>query len=70
MSPGVIFSLGRKASSTWSVIIWFFMPRVYTWITGRRPNDPKPPMAIVGFVILIMTYVGTSFLIGSSHSFR
>ncbi|WP_169703365.1 hypothetical protein [Candidatus Kuenenia stuttgartiensis] len=29
----------------------------------------KPPLAIVGFFILMMTYIGTSFVIGSSHSF-
>ncbi len=58
------------AKVVWSVIIWFFYAtclHLDYWPEARRL---KPPMAIVGFLILLMTYVGTSFLIGSSHSFR
>ena len=58
------------AKVVWSVIIWFFYAtclHLDYWPAAKRF---KPPMAIFGFFILLMTYVGTSFLIGSSHSFR
>ena len=58
------------AKVVWSVIIWFFYATCLHLDYWQEAKRFKPPMAIVGFVILIMTYVGTSFLIGSSHSFR
>jgi len=57
------------AKLLWSVIIWFFYAtciHLDYWPAARKY---KTPLAIVGFVILLTTYVGTSFLIRSSHSF-
>ncbi len=58
------------AKLVWSVIIWFFYATCLHLDYWQEARRFKPPMAILGFVILLMTYVGTSFLIGSSHSFR
>lgn len=58
------------AKVVWSVIIWFFYATCLHLDYWQEAKRFKPPMAIVGFIILLMTYVGTSFLIGSSHSFR
>lgn len=58
------------AKVVWSVIIWFFYATCLHLDYWPEVKWLKPPMAIVGFIILLMTYVGTSFLIGSSHSFR
>ncbi|MCF6159581.1 MAG: hypothetical protein E3K32_13660 [wastewater metagenome] len=58
------------AKILWSVIIWFFYATCIHLDYWPEAKRLKPPMAIVGFGILIMTYVGTSFFIGSSHSFR
>lgn len=58
------------AKVVWSVIIWFFYATCLHLDYWHEAKRYKPPMAILGFFILLMTYVGTSFLIGSSHSFR
>ena len=58
------------AKVVWSVIIWFFYATCIHLDFWPEAKRFKPPMAILGFVILLTTYVGTSFLIGSSHSFR
>lgn len=58
------------AKVVWSVIIWFFYATCLHLDYWQEAKRFKPPLAIVGFLILLMTYVGTSFLIGSSHSFR
>lgn len=58
------------AKVVWSVIIWFFYATCLHLDYWQEAKRYKPSMAIVGFFILMMTYVGTSFLIGSSHSFR
>lgn len=58
------------AKVVWSVIIWFFYATCLHLDYWQEAKRYKPSMAILGFVILLMTYVGTSFLIGSSHSFR
>jgi ABC-type transport system involved in cytochrome c biogenesis permease subunit len=58
------------AKVVWSVIIWFFYATCLHLDYWQEAKKFKPPLAIVGFFILLMTYVGTSFLIGSSHSFR
>lgn len=54
----------------WSVIIWFFYATCLHLDYWQEAKRFKPPMAILGFIILMMTYVGTSFFIGGSHSFR
>ncbi|MFN3531216.1 MAG: cytochrome c biogenesis protein CcsA [Candidatus Brocadia sp.] len=58
------------AKVVWSVIIWFFYATCLHLDYWQDAKRFKPPMAILGFIILLMTYVGTSFFIGSSHSFR
>ncbi|UJS18343.1 MAG: cytochrome c biogenesis protein [Candidatus Jettenia sp.] len=58
------------AKVVWSVIIWFFYATCLHLDYWPEAKWLKPPMAIAGFIILLMTYVGTSFLIGSSHSFQ
>jgi len=57
------------AKVVWSVIIWFFYASCIHLDYWPEAKRFKPPLAIVGFFILMMTYVGTSFVIGSSHSF-
>ena len=57
------------AKVVWSVIVWLFYStciHVDHW-PALRPY--KPHMAVAGFIIMMMTYVGTSFLISSTHSF-
>lgn len=57
------------AKVVWSVIVWLFYAtciHVDHW-PALRPY--KPYMAVIGFLIMMMTYVGTSFLIASTHSF-
>ncbi len=57
------------AKVVWSVIIWFFYATCLHIDYWPEAKKLKPPLAIVGFFILMMTYIGTSFVIGSSHSF-
>jgi ABC-type transport system involved in cytochrome c biogenesis permease subunit len=53
----------------WSVIIWFFYATCIHLDFWYEAKKFKTPLAIVGFVILLTTYVGTSFFARSSHSF-
>ncbi len=58
------------AKLLWSVVIWFFYAtciHLDYWPEASRKF--KTPLALVGFLILLTTYVGTSFLIKSTHSF-
>jgi ABC-type transport system involved in cytochrome c biogenesis permease subunit len=57
------------AKLLWSVIIWFFYATCIHLDYWAEARKFKTPLALVGFVILLTTYVGTSFLIKSSHSF-
>lgn len=58
------------AKLIWSVIIWFFYATCLHLDYWHEAKRFKPPMAITGFIIFIMTYVGTSFFLGGTHSFR
>jgi ABC-type transport system involved in cytochrome c biogenesis permease subunit len=54
----------------WTTIVWFFYSlylhaRLVRGWTGR----PVSAMAIVGFLIVLFTYVGVGFLMKSSHAF-
>lgn len=53
----------------WSVIIWFFYATCIHLDYWPESRKSKMPLALVGFVILLTTYVGTSFFSRSSHSF-
>ena len=53
----------------WSVIIWFFYATCIHLDYWPEARKFKTPLALVGFVILLTTYVGTSFFARSSHSF-
>lgn len=53
----------------WSVIIWFFYATCIHLDFWAEARKFKTPLALVGFAILLMTYVGTSFLLKGSHSF-
>ncbi|MFQ5964373.1 MAG: cytochrome c biogenesis protein CcsA [Candidatus Scalinduaceae bacterium] len=53
----------------WSVIIWFFYATCIHLDFWSEAKWLKTPLAIVGFLILLTTYVGTSFFARSSHSF-
>jgi len=56
----------------WSVILWLFFAAVVHvkyWPSWDRPG-PRAVLGAVGWVVLLVAYVGTSFLFGhSSHSF-
>jgi ABC-type transport system involved in cytochrome c biogenesis permease subunit len=57
----------------WSVILWFhyaaFVHVKYTPSLVDRPGL-RPALAAVGFLLVLVAYVGTSFLFrGSSHAF-
>ena len=57
----------------WSVILWFhyaaFVHLKYTPSLLDRPGL-RPALAAVGFLLVLVAYVGTSFLFrGSSHAF-
>ena len=56
----------------WSVILWLFFAAVVHlkyWPAWNRPR-PRAALAIIGWLVLLVAYVGTSFLFGhSSHSF-
>ena len=63
----IFFGMQRSCGP---VIIWFFYAtclHLDYWPAAKRF---KPLVAMLGFAILIMTYVGTSFFLGGSHSFR
>ncbi len=54
----------------WTVILWLFYStylhaRLRTWWAGR----PLSVMAIAGFAIVMVTYLGVSLFMKSSHSF-
>lgn len=57
------------AKVVWSVIIWLFYSTCIHLDNWPALRPYKPHLAIAGFLIMMMTYVGTSFLISSSHSF-
>ncbi|MBI5532376.1 MAG: cytochrome c biogenesis protein CcsA [Deltaproteobacteria bacterium] len=56
----------------WSVILWLFYSgfvHLRHWPTGNRAA-PKSVLAIVGLVLMLIAYVGTSFFFShGSHSF-
>jgi cytochrome c-type biogenesis protein CcsB len=54
----------------WTVILWLFYSlylhaRLRSWWAGK----PSAVLGIVGFVIVLFTYLGVSLLMKSSHSF-
>ena len=57
----------------WSVILWFhYAAFVHLKLTPSLIDRPwaRPALAAVGFVLVLVAYVGTSFLFrGSSHAF-
>jgi hypothetical protein len=57
----------------WSVILWFhYASFIHVHLTPSLFPRPwvRPTLAIVGFVWVLVAYVGTSFLFGrSSHAF-
>jgi len=56
----------------WSLVAWLFsgaFVHLKYWPAGNAPR-PKAWLALVGFLVVMVTYVGTSFLFRhSSHSF-
>ncbi len=57
------------AKVVWSVIVWLFYSAYIHIDHWPAAKVYKPHLAVAGFLILLMTYVGTSFLIHSTHSF-
>jgi len=57
----------------WSVILWFhYAAFVHVKLTPSFLDRPgaRPALAVVGFVLVLVAYVGTSFFFrGSSHAF-
>jgi len=56
----------------WSVILWLFYSgfiHLRYWPAGARPRV-RGSIALLGFLLLLIAYIGTSFLFGhGSHSF-
>lgn len=57
------------AKVVWSVILWLFYSACIHVDHWPRLKGYKPHLAVVGFLIMFFTYVGTSFFISSSHRF-
>ncbi len=57
------------AKVLWSVIIWFFYATCIHLDYWAEAKKFKAPLALVGFIILLTTYVGTGFFSQSSHRF-
>ncbi len=57
------------AKVVWSVIVWLFYSAYIHIDHWPAAKAYKPHLAVAGFLIVLMTYVGTSFLIKSTHSF-
>jgi ABC-type transport system involved in cytochrome c biogenesis permease subunit len=57
----------------WSVLLWFhYAAFVHVKLTPSLLDRPgaRPALALAGFVLVLVAYVGTSFLFrGSSHAF-
>ncbi len=57
----------------WSVILWFhYASMIHVRLTPSLANQPwvRPALAILGFIWVLVAYVGTSFFFGrSSHAF-
>ncbi len=57
------------AKVVWSVILWLFYSACIHVDHWPATRGYKPHLAVLGFLILFITYVGTSFFISSSHRF-
>ncbi len=57
------------AKVVWSVILWLFYSACIHVDHWPALKGYKPHLAVAGFLILFITYVGTSFFISSTHSF-
>jgi ABC-type transport system involved in cytochrome c biogenesis permease subunit len=54
----------------WTVILWlFYSLYLHARLTSRWSGRPAALLGIIGFVIVIFTYLGVSLLMKSSHSF-
>lgn len=53
----------------WSVIVWFFYATCIHIDYWQEAKRFKPSLSIIGFLIMLTTYVGTSFFSQSSHRF-
>ncbi|HHT9119390.1 MAG TPA: cytochrome c biogenesis protein CcsA [Candidatus Hypogeohydataceae bacterium YC41] len=57
------------AKVVWSVILWLFYSACIHVDHWPALKGYKPHLAVAGFLILFVTYVGTSFFVSSSHRF-
>ncbi|MEJ2696613.1 MAG: cytochrome c biogenesis protein CcsA [Candidatus Sulfobium sp.] len=54
----------------WTVILWLFYGLyLHARLTSRWTGRPAALLGIVGFIIVMFTYLGVSLLMKSSHSF-
>jgi len=54
----------------WTSILWFFYALVlHLRLRGSRWDSLSAWLGIVGFIVMLFTYLGVSFLMKSSHSF-
>lgn len=53
----------------WSVILWFFYATVAHMEFRDELQQKRPFVALLGVFFILVTYVGTSFFMKSSHSF-
>ncbi len=53
----------------WSVIVWFFYATCIHIDYWQEAKRFKPSLSIIGFLIMLTAYVGTSFFTASSHRF-
>lgn len=57
------------AKVVWSVILWLFYSACIHVDHWPALKGYKPHLAVAGFLIMFVTYVGTSFFVSSSHRF-
>ncbi|MDH4100003.1 MAG: cytochrome c biogenesis protein [Nitrospirota bacterium] len=53
----------------WSVVLWFFYATVAHMEFRDELQQKRPFFALLGVFLILVTYVGTSFFMKSSHSF-
>lgn len=54
----------------WTVILWLFYSfYLHARLTSRWSGRPAAMLGIIGFIIVMFTYLGVSLLMKSSHSF-
>ena len=54
----------------WTVILWlFYSLYLHARLTSRWTGRPAAVLGVIGFIVVMFTYLGVSLLMKSSHSF-